>query len=136
MAKRKPVGLFTEGAHSHPIEGSEAPVPCPFCGGTEFIQVHDVSEEQDGSSCHAQCDDCGAEGPCSDSMLEAAQSWNKRPREGITEELSDQVLRPIWRSISMLEVLRNSADDDEEGLRLMNVTETVIDQLKPLERLL
>jgi len=58
---------------------SEAPKPCPFCGGTAS-----VIWRRDGS--HVECDDCGASGPTvmvrgddPDRQDKAAiQSWNNR----------------------------------------------------------
>lgn len=81
VAAPTPIGAFTEATHGKRIAGTDAPKPCPFCGESDFVEVATVGEPDDdcAQSFHASCGKCGAEGPCSDSMREAAGNWNRRP---------------------------------------------------------
>jgi hypothetical protein len=84
-----------EDADGIPIEGTPAPVPCPFCGGgPDDLQLVGNGSEGffDGDCTHpnapdclctyyVDCMGCGAEGPHGVTRLEAAEGWNRRAAE-------------------------------------------------------
>lgn len=74
-----PIGSFTEGAHGKRIPGSAAPAPCPFCGLSDMVEVFELGDEDDDLTYHAQCSNCGSEGPSMGTFLAAADAWNTRP---------------------------------------------------------
>src|SRR5262245_19723224 len=79
---------------SVPIAGTPAPLPCPFCDGTDSARI--VVEYPDGGGyrAHAECIKCGAETcgvstedgtgftRCHEVVYEAARLWNVRRSHG------------------------------------------------------
>jgi Lar family restriction alleviation protein len=62
------------------IEGAGEPLTCPFCGsGADQLSVERWSAEDDpDASYHVECLKCGCNGPQAETLLEAAQEWNRR----------------------------------------------------------
>lgn len=63
------------------VPGVPLPAPCPFCGQL------DSAIDWQNTIYHVECQYCGADGPCGETPLEAALSWNSRgyqPAEGWT----------------------------------------------------
>jgi hypothetical protein len=52
-------------------------LPCPFCEGIPHLVTNHTGWPV------AQCDECGAQGPCTEvDKLKAIAAWNVRPAEG------------------------------------------------------
>ncbi len=71
---------MTEGSNVHKHKANENRADCPFCSadGKTFIITHgeDAPDGQPGFC--MKCENCGATGPKTFQILDAAVSWNFR----------------------------------------------------------
>lgn len=65
-----------------PIRGATIPLPCPFCGDPNMVDVFEHGHSDGSATYSAACGECGAEGPSGDSPLKAACAWNSRSTIG------------------------------------------------------
>jgi Lar family restriction alleviation protein len=67
------------------VHGDEiALLPCPFCGEQEMLSIEEVRPPDEGLV--VECESCQSQGPLSESMFNAAMSWNERPSMGKGEQ--------------------------------------------------
>jgi len=74
-AQRDEVPRFHDHESGALIEGLPAPLPCPFCGSSDFGAIVEGGAP-DHRTFHVTCDSCGADGSLAASQLEAAERWN------------------------------------------------------------
>ena len=53
--------------------------PCPFCGGTDFIEFAYPYRRKPGlKGSYVQCKDCGAQSGRRETIDDAIEAWNSR----------------------------------------------------------
>jgi cytochrome c5 len=72
---------FTE-CHGTPIQGTPAPLLCPFCFCGDPCTINIVTacepDEENAGSYYAECASCSAQGPSGATQMDAALAWNNR----------------------------------------------------------
>lgn len=117
---------FHDNDDGAPIAGLPAPGVCPFCKEDDhWIPIvtvpgepgSDTDETKIQTTYHAECTNCGCEGPGGMTKLEAAELWNKGSRVDYSVV---QTLDAINLELEQLsDVLRIAVD----SLRMQNIVE-------------
>lgn len=79
---RRPSSTYTTGRFRAlagvPAAGYPKPLPCPFCGANEDVELRRVPDVPDVLPFYTWAECCGSQGPFADSPKGAAKRWNQR----------------------------------------------------------